>query len=182
MVFGDTCAIAPTSARGLQLQDPKKRKKYKAQLHDQLDYHNVQQKKLDLATLAETGQWTDDTIVSYQKLDKTITESMRCADKALLSKKSGKYMYSPTLAIAVQEVRYWRLRLKRVKGIYITDHQLQTTAAMAKLNGEVHQVLSRLDIVHHLRESRDKVELLKPNHYELRQSFLVERAEAILLH
>ncbi len=181
MAFGDTCEIAPPQTRGLQLQDPKKREQYKVILNDQLEYHKVHQAKMDLVNLEAAGQWTEDTIQRYQKLDKIISESMRGADKMLLSRKSGKYMYSPKLASAVQAVRNWRLRLKRLNGIYTTDHQLQVTADLAGLPENVHQTIPRLEVVKQLRESREVVKSLQLKHYELRQSHLEERAEAILL-
>jgi hypothetical protein len=141
----------------------------------------VHQTKIDLLNLAAAGQWTEDTIQRYQRLDKTISESIRCADKMLLSRKSGKYMYSPKLASAVQAVHYWRLPLKRLNGIYTTDHQLQVTADLTGLPENVHYTIPRLEVVKQLRESRTAVESLQLQHYELRQSHLEERAEAILL-
>ncbi len=70
MAFGDTCALAPPQTRGLQLQDPTKREKYKIHLKAQLEYHTVQLKKTELAALARDGGRTDDTVDSYRKLDK----------------------------------------------------------------------------------------------------------------
>ncbi len=77
---GPTPALAPPCQRHLQLADPRRVNKYRAVLHHQLSYHNVFTKCNDLLEAANTGNWSADHLVQYERLDRIITESMLAAE------------------------------------------------------------------------------------------------------
>ncbi len=83
---------------------------------------------------------------------------------------------------AVQSVRYWELRLKRAKGLQITDYILQVTLRAAALPLSVNDYLPLSIILTRLSEARKTLKHWQKNHAELREEYLDGLVEAIILH
>jgi hypothetical protein len=95
---------------------------------------------------------------------------------------SKKYDWSPTLRTVVKTDCYWQLRLKRSKGLRVSDRLLAKAAEAAGLHEE-HQAASTLpQIIHKIRESRTNLRALQKQHIELRVTHLESLAEARLIH
>jgi hypothetical protein len=130
---GKTPPLAPPCQRKLQLFDPRKTEAYKTALHKQLEYHKVFDKCKLLKEAAEQNLWGSDQIVKYDRLDVIITQSMLYAEKACSKRYTKRYEWSPQLIRAVESVRYWRLLLKRSKGLQIQC----STISRAKSNAHL---------------------------------------------
>ncbi len=65
--------LAPLTWRGLQMQNPKKVQKYLETLEIQLDYQKLLQKIDKLYDSALNGEWSDNKIQEYERLDQLIT-------------------------------------------------------------------------------------------------------------
>jgi hypothetical protein len=76
---GKTAPISPPCQRCLQLHDPRIVSTYLDTLTKQLDRHGISKKVSDLQRKDPT-QWQEDDYVTYEKLDKLITESMLYAE------------------------------------------------------------------------------------------------------
>jgi hypothetical protein len=154
ILFRDiTSNIALASRRGLQVQDPCIISSYHEHLRKQLDYHNLPAKIQALQDAASSTTPSPDLSTQYDKIDRLLTESMLCAKRLSSKRYSTKFQWSPALSLAVSEVRYWRLRMKQLKGILISPHTLQKAAEEAKIapsDTSLHstQILSKLRDAH----------------------------------
>jgi len=133
--------IEAASRRGLQLQDPRIVKLYHDQLSKQLNYHKIQ-KKIDLLYINAQQSPHDPTIpLQYEKTEKQSAK-----------KHSDTFQWSPTLATAVNVVRYWRLCIKQLKGVMVSEAAIRKAAEAAKLSlPEI--PLTSIDILNNLREA-----------------------------
>lgn len=73
--------IAPLSRQGLQPCNPRLVGKYYDTLHEQLAYHNVEERLQVLYDSAKDQRWTPDQTLDYENLDRCITESMLHAER-----------------------------------------------------------------------------------------------------
>jgi len=172
--------IEAASRRGLQLQDPRIVKLYHDQLSKQLNYHKIQ-KKIDLLYINAQQSPHDPTIpLQYEKIDRILTESMLYAEKQSAKKYSGTFQWSPTLATAVNVVRYWQLRIKQLKGVIVSEAAVRKAAEAAKLSlPEI--PLTSIDILNNLREAHRVLTQYQEKHIELREQHLDSLAEARVL-
>jgi len=111
--------FAPPCQRSLQLPDPCKVVKYKEVLHEQLQYHNIPDKLKVLSEAAANKHWMEDCTKQYEVLDTLITQSMLYAERSCSKRYTKRFEWSPALIQRVETVRYWRLLLKRSKGLSI---------------------------------------------------------------
>lgn len=114
--------IEPASIRKLRLQDPRLAKQY---LHELLAQHNVFPRLEKLQDSLTNQEWIRDSQAEYELLDRTITESMLTAEAKLSTQITTTYQWSPVLKQAVQQLRYWNLRLRQVRGQPFSELQLQ---------------------------------------------------------
>lgn len=119
-------------------------------MREQVAYHNIMEKIRELQEKADQSLWTPpEDIALYKMIDRLNSEIMRHADKCLLRKVCKTYEWSPKLAMAVQSVRFWRLKLKRVRSLLISDNILQNTKIKAALRDEYDIVRSQQNILEH---------------------------------
>lgn len=180
-LFNDIAPIAPLTYRGLQTADPRKVEKYITTVKQQLQYHKILDKVHHLQDSAEHQLWSPDHIDEYEKIDQLDTEIMRHADKILKRKFSKKYEWSPTLAKAVSSVRFWRLKMKRSRGLLVSETILRKNQLAASIPEDISAVTNRQDILDHLSLALKDLRRKQTNHAELRQNYLLELAEAIVL-
>jgi hypothetical protein len=166
--------------RGLRLQDPRIVNSYRTILHDQLQVHKVREKLDSLWQAVETNSWTPDHTIQYQKLDRTITESMLHMEQQLRTNHKSKYQWSPPLKKAVQAIWYLTLRLKQRRGQKIGDDILQHLAKEGYPDGPP-EMVQEADILFQLQLARKHLKKLQPRHFDLRRVFLEDLAEAIVL-
>jgi hypothetical protein len=78
---------------------------------------------------------------------------MRCAERLITRTVTGPYDWSIETAQAIQAVRYWRLRLRHVSILKVTQHRLAVTRSAAGLPNEVEEPVATLILVSNLREA-----------------------------
>ncbi|MFN9979852.1 MAG: hypothetical protein ACK53Y_08060, partial [bacterium] len=88
---------------------------YQMALHELLASNNVFQRLDNLQEKINTKQWTSESQKDYESLDKTITESLLTAENNLSKCITTTYQWSPTLKKAVQQLRYWSMRLQQAR-------------------------------------------------------------------
>jgi hypothetical protein len=126
-----THAVAPMTQRGLQLADPKIVTKYIKIIKTQLEYHNKEEKRELLWAKVREGTWDYNDQLEYKKIDQITSESALHAEREVKRKFTKTYEWSPKLIQAVQGVQYWKLQLKKVKGLHVTEHILLITLISA---------------------------------------------------
>lgn len=156
--------------------------KYIKIVKEQLEYHNIELKREHIETKAKWGTWLLNDQHVYESIDQITSESMLHAEREVSRKFIKKYEWCPKLIQAVQGVWYWRLRLKKAKGLQVTDHILCTTRAAANLPTSTNNYLPLTHILTHLKASKQTLKHQQQNHVELREEYLDGLAEAILLH
>jgi len=120
--------------------------------------------------------------MQYEKIDNIITESVIHADRQVAKRYSTRYEWSPELIRTVNAVRYWELRLKQVKGIVVDLETIATYRDAAKLPvASSDGILLRLEMFDCLRAARREMYVNQKRHVELRQAYMEELAEAVLL-
>jgi ribonuclease HI len=181
-LFNDsTPQIAPADRRGLQLTDPRKVQNYLEVAKHQIQYHKIVEKKNYLQETATNGLWGYSDIDEYEKIDQLQSEIYIHAERSITKKYSKKYDWSPTLARAINTVRFWRLKLKRSKGQIVSDSTLSATANKASVPEHFHGITTRHEIIEQLRLAiRDRANK-KAKHSDLRQNYLLDLAEALVL-
>jgi hypothetical protein len=172
-----TSPIAPPNMRGLQLSDPRKVKQYVDSCKKQVIYHKIMEKTHELHSDAPQDTWNNEHIEEYEKIDQLNSEIMRCAEKKLLKKISKKYDWSPALAQANNKVIYWRLKLKRSKGLFVSDSNIQSTSLSAGLPPDLESVTNRQEILDNLRNALKERRTKRISHAELRQNWLLQLVE-----
>ena len=182
-LFGDdSYEIQRPQARGLKLTDPRLVDKYLDVLGKQLVYHRIYDKTERLRDISNEDKWTPQQVEQYEKIDEKITESDIYAERAISKRYSTKYEWSPELMRAVNEVRYWELRLKICKGIPVDAKTLRGLREAAKLPVQSSDgIIGRLAVVENLREARRQMYDFQRRHAELRRQYLADLAEAKLL-
>ncbi len=94
----------PPALRGLKLLDPRKVNDYIKKLLDQIAYHKIMEKIEILEEAIYTNSWNHQHQVLYEKVDKLISESMRCAEKLVARTQTGPYSWSLEVAQSIQAV------------------------------------------------------------------------------
>lgn len=172
-----TSTIEVASRRGLQLQDPRIVNLYYEHLTKQLAYHKLPG-KIELLLQHAQSQPEDPTIPTrYEKIDKLITKSMLYAEKHSSKKYSVTYQWSPTLAKAVNAVRYWRLRIRQLKSFSVHEAAIHKAAEKAGITHSSDSYTTT-DIVTNLREAHKTLKQLQQQHIALREQHLESLAAA----
>jgi hypothetical protein len=172
---GDTPPLAPPCRRSLQLHDPRLVTKYKEVLHDQLLYHIS-----TLKTAAQQQSWMIQHTQEYENLDKLITESILYAERCTGKRYTKRYEWSPTLLQSIEKVRYWRLLLKRSKGIKIHNSTIHRAKIQAGMPSNTEDDTRQPSIITQLREALAKMRSFQKSHTVLRKTYLNRLAEAIV--
>jgi hypothetical protein len=184
IAFADnTYEISRPKGRGLQLKDPRVVSKYTDILHDQCLYHKVTEKISTLQTIATTSQWTDDLTETYQRTDQLDSEAMIHAERKAGRKYSTKFDWSPALAQAVQAYRFWKYKLKLYRGLHVSPTLLQhyqVTAALPEIH--LSSFYPESTIINEIRLAHRKMRTSQKDHKKLRESYLEQLAEAIVIH
>jgi hypothetical protein len=98
------------------------------------------------------------------------------------SKQIGKaYDWSPTLKSAVQAIRYWRIRIRLLKGASIKADQLHTLYQEAFHTPYEPITYTQQQLVQNLRDSYKNLRTLQQAHRQLRETHLDSLADAIVL-
>jgi hypothetical protein len=177
-----THQIAPMSNRGLQLLDPRKTTKYIDQCKDQLQYHRITEKVRALQERASGDNWQGHLDQEeYEKIDRLDGEIMLRAEKKLTRNYSKQYDWSPAIAQAINRVHYWRLRLKRSKGLLVSEVVLLTKRTLAHISEDVSKITTRQDILQQLRSAIEDRREKRKSHAELCQNYLLDLAEALVI-
>jgi hypothetical protein len=133
-LFGNSIhPLAPHCQQSLQLSDPRRVNKYKEVLHQQLSYHKVQERCKALQEVVDLNSWTIAHIDQDETLDRTITEAMLYAEASCSRKFTKRFEWSPSLVESVEAVRFWRLLLKRSKGLPIHSSTIHLARSKAGL-------------------------------------------------
>jgi hypothetical protein len=133
-----------------------------------------------LAEVASNKTWNDTHTLQYENLDAIITQSMLFAESSCGKCYTKRFEWSPAMIKLVESVRYWRLLLKRSKGLQIqhsTICRAQTAAGLSHNTETVEQPT----IIAHLRTALIAMRQAQKHHVELRESYLNGLAEAIVL-
>jgi hypothetical protein len=177
---GPTPPLAPPCQRYLQLADPRRVTKYKEFLLHQLSYHSVFNKCRHLLEVADTDSWSDDHTTQYEGLDQIITESMLAAESFCSKKITKRFEWSPTLMTTVETIRFWRLLLKRSKGIPVQPSTVLLARHKAGLPPES-EITDQPTIKIKLQEALSTMKAQQKSHVELRDAYLHGLAEALVL-
>jgi hypothetical protein len=174
-----TPPLPPSCQRSLQLTDPRRVIKYKERLHHQLSYH-IFEKCRTLLEAADSETWTPDHLIQYKKLDNVITESMLCAEANCSRKITKRYEWSPELVKSVEAVRFWRLVLRKSRGIPVQSSTISLARKKAGL-AQSTDITDRSTIVAYLCLAIQNMKNRQKSHVELRESYLTGLAEALVL-
>jgi hypothetical protein len=82
----------------------------------------------------------------------------------------------------VNTVRFWHLKLKLVKGLPVSNHLLESTRTLACLPADLMQVIEHSSIHRQLQEAIANLKVDQKNHRELRDAYLSDLAEALVLN
>jgi hypothetical protein len=138
--------------------DPRKVATYNSILHKQLAYHKVFQKLEVLEHAISDNQWNSAHTQTYKALDEVITQSMLHAEHSISRRCAQAYDWSITLAQAMHSVRYWKLRIKQAKSLFVSDHILQVTHKLAGLQEQVTEPSSLPDLLSRLHAAKQHLE------------------------
>jgi len=182
-LFGDpSYEIQRQKTRGLKLQDPRIVNQYLTVLGEQLQYHKIFDKVEDLNDTSEAEEWKPENVQHYEQVDNILTESVRYAERRVAKRYSDTCEWSPVLLRSVNLVRYWVLRLKQSKGVYVDQSTLWKLRGAAKLPLKQSEAMTkRMDIVENLRDARREMRENQKRHLELRRTYLEELADATIL-
>ena len=176
----NTYELVRQKGRGLQLRDPRIVDAYILSLFEQLEYHKVM-KKLERLVRIKVEDWKDSDRITYEKLDRIITESMIYAESSCAKRYSTRYHWSPLLLQAVYAYRYARLRLKAANNLPVTQKTILYHQKQAKITDEQHKELQAIDqIVKFLRETKARMREHQRKHEELRKEYVESLAEAMV--
>lgn len=182
LLFADPAYnIAPASSRNLRLQDPRVVQKYRERLHQLLDQNNVFPRLDLLQDKIKSGNWTESCCLEYEALDETITTSMLTAEKDLSRRVTTTYQWSPKLKAAVHKLRYWHLRLRQVRHLPVNLNQLDSFRHSGEISDQEHSLQTEVDIKMAQSAAFQTLKELQSKHQELRESYLEDLAEAIVL-
>ena len=147
--------------------------RYLEVVQKQMMYHKIYDKNDALKTKSAEGRWTTKCTEQYEKMDKIILESVKHADRMVAKRFSTRYEWSPELIRSVNELRYWTLRLKAVKGFRVDQEVIQQYRGSAKLSrAQSDQITARAEIIQYLREAKRSMYENQKHHVELRRSYL----------
>ena len=183
LLFSDPAyQIAPATVRQLQLRDPRKVSKYISTLHELLHQHNVFPRLEALQSTLEHSQWTTASTAEYEALDTVITESMLTAEKTISRRLTTTYQWSPPLKKAVYCLRYWHLRLRQVRGQPVSASQLHLFQREADISPQDQALAVESDVKKAQHQAYSALKELQKRHQELRDTYLENLAEAIVLN
>jgi hypothetical protein len=174
--------IEPATVRKLRLIDPRVVQSYRTALHDLLAQHNVFY-RLDIHQESfDNNQWSPESQVEYESLDNIITESMLTAEKGINKQITTTYQWSPTLKKAVQQLRYWNMRLRQLQGQPVSEVQLRHLQIEGDISLNLVLSSSEVAVKQAQHWAFQNLKTLQSQHEELRESFLEGLAEAIVLN
>jgi len=182
VLFSDTAyQIDPLNLHQLQLKDPRKVNKYISILHDLLGQHNVFPRLERLQSQLDTNQWSAACTSEYESLDDTINESLLTAEKNISRRITTTYQWSPTLKKAVYCLRYWLQRLRQVRGQPFSLNQLLLFQREADISLSDQELSTESEIKKAQHTAYSSLKALQKQHQELREYYLEDLAEAIVL-
>ncbi len=149
VAFADNAyEISRPHGRGLQLKDPRIVTKYTSTLYEQLSYHKIWDKEREFKQAANTQEWTSHHTEQYQRTDTIVTEVMLSAERKAGRQYSTRFDWSPTLKQAVQDYRFWKLKLKQTRCLKVSPSVLAKYHKEANLPEDVlSQVVTEAEAV-----------------------------------
>jgi hypothetical protein len=177
---GPTPPLSPQCQRSLQLTDPRRTNKYREVLHQQLTYHKVSEKCQTLIEAADNNTWSSKHLYQYEKLDRIIMEAMLFAEFSCSRKVTKCFEWSTSLIESVEVTRFWRLMLKKSKGLPVHPSTIALARSRAGLPLDV-KCSDQSTVVKHLRTVISTMKSRQKSHVELRESYLNGLAEALVL-
>jgi len=137
-------------------------------------------KKVEALKHQSKIEWLEEHLLSYERLDALITESMLYAERQVSKRYTKRYEWSPTLIKAVYAERYWRLMLRRSQGRLVSDDLLQRTRLRAAIPLTKHHY-NLPEIIGCLTAARQSRKSLQKDHHTLRQNYLEKLAAALVI-
>jgi hypothetical protein len=176
---GKVPSICPPCQRTLQLKDPRIVQNYITALTRQFNLHNVLPKLQELNSI-QPNEWSFQHLTMYERLDRTISESMLYAKNRAAKRYTNTFDWSPTLVQSVYAERFWKLALRQSQGRVLSPSLLQRTKEYAGIGADL-SCLTLPDIVQCLASARQSRKELQQQHQQLRKNYLEKLAEALVL-
>ena len=121
--------------RRLSSKNAKHRHQYLAHLVKHLESHNVYERVGELGRGCQNGSLNADQETEYNKIDTAITEGMIAAENSLPKKRERGW--TAELNRLIHRVRYYKLLLRRNRGLPVRDDILQKVKDLAEVTWEV---------------------------------------------
>ncbi len=125
--------------------------------------------------------WTPSDTTTYEKIEALNSEIMKHAERSITPKYSNRYEWSPALAQSIHVTRYWRLKLKRSRGLLVSNAALHTAREKARLPDANDKITTRQAVLDHLRAAIKNLREKQINHIAYRQTYLEDLEESLVL-
>lgn len=102
------------------------------------------------------------------------------AERQSCKKSTAKFSWSPDMVQSVHAKRYWKLMLKRARGLPVATSTLERQWQASKESPPPQQITLQ-DIIGKLRLAKESWKENQKRHYSLRESYLEQLATAIVL-
>jgi len=107
---------------------------------------------------------------------------MLTAETDITKRITTTYQWSPTLKQAVQRLRYWHLRLRQARQQPVSESQLNHFLLDGDITQDSINITTEADIKKEHHAAYQNLKVLQSQHVELRERYLEDLAEAIVLH
>lgn len=175
-LFGTRLSSLPgRSPQRLVLNDPRIVSKYISTLTARLQSEEFLPKLLQLQAQMDT-EFSDQLIDKYNELDKIRTDSILQANKSCRKLKMGQVAYSPTLAMAWNKIRAWKLIRRKLSGARVNSRYLRRELKSANI-GDI-ALLTVTDADKNLAKCRKEYKRLKKQAASIRASWIEDLAQA----
>ena len=114
-VFCHNITIPKPQVRRLKTDLPQVVEKYIANLQNLLYQHDIYT-KIDVLNKAIHTTMTSAQTTTFEDIDAVITECMLSAERSCRKLRMGGVQYSPTLALYLNTINFWRLILRKQRG------------------------------------------------------------------
>jgi hypothetical protein len=169
--------ITKPQARRLQCKDPRLVKNFNRHYEKYLTKHNLLERAIELEK-ASSCPLSPKLQQEYIALDKLRYEGMAEAERKCRKLRMGQVGFSPTIQLAMRQIRAWSLLLKKKKGMKISSRLLQRSLKKAGIDSQ-NRAMEIVYLEEQLLQAHRYYYAVKGTHGELRSSALDSLAEAI---
>ena len=177
---GDTSPVVLPSPRRLTSTNPNAVHTYVHTLLQFISKHNLTEKITNLSTRSDSGVWTEEDTIEWERLDCLLVDGRLSAEKKCSRKNSGKHPWSPELARAGKTLHYWRMRLS----FLATGHTNTTTLGNLETTLDIPEgdrsYLSGIAIRQKARSARRALSHIKKQAASLRAEHLQQTATLLM--